>query len=277
VGITPIESDTILVPINNIHPNPDNPRTEAGDVTDLAASIRAFGRLLQPLLVSPMIQPDHYILQDGLRRWTAARLTLQVVPCQLYIPSATRSNVTQTIMIGLATSVHKKDLTHMEEAHAFARLRKEGMSLRAIAEMCSCSETKVSNAIALLSLGLNEQRRIDQGTLSVPRALEAVQNMRAKERAKKGRKPVAPVWEPEHWGIGHPLFKQASGLCNAREHSLRRRFGGACGHCWETSIRRDQMKVDAAAAASPEGVVFKSPEQTLFELARGNNDSNGKQ
>jgi hypothetical protein len=218
-----------------------------------------------------MNDPEHYILQDGYRRWVAARTFLDVLPCQIYIPSDTRSTALQTIVIGLATSVHKKDLTHMEEAYAFGRMRREGLTLRQIAGMCSCSETKVSNSIALLSLGLAEQKRIDQGTLSVPRALDAIQNMRAQQRKKSGKKPVAPVWEPEHWAPTHPLFRQASRLCDSREHSLRRRFGGACGHCWETVIRQDQMKVDAAAASSPEGVVFKSPEQTLFGMARSEN------
>jgi ParB family transcriptional regulator, chromosome partitioning protein len=267
---TPTQAE-LCIPVENIHPNPDNPRTEAGDVSDLAASIKALG-LLQPILVSPMPdRPDHYLLQDGWRRWTAARYVQSTVRAFLYHPTSDRSGVAQTVIIGLVTSLHGKTLSHMERAHGYGRLREQKMTMKQIAQTVGTSDTEVSNHLALLQLDLATQRRVENGTVSMPRALQAVREVRAKDRAKKGHGKVAPVWEPDHFSIQHFLARKANNLCNAREHSLRRRFGGACGQCWETVIREDQMKVDAARASGPEGLIFKSPEQDLFALGRQEN------
>ena len=69
-----------LIPIDKLDPNPDQPRTEIGDLTELTASIRERG-VLEPLLVKPTIM-GRWMIIAGERRWrsaTAAGLT--EVPC----------------------------------------------------------------------------------------------------------------------------------------------------------------------------------------------------
>lgn len=66
--------------------------------------------------------------------------------------------------------------------------------------------------------------------------------------ARKAGLDMVPVvfrdageWEPDHFTPGHQLAKKAKALCEAREHTLRRRVGKtACGQCWETVIRADE-------------------------------------
>ena len=63
--------------VEDLRPNPDNPRKRMDDVADLAASIRTQG-VKQPLLVTPTGQPDidgrtQYRVVIGHRRLAAAK------------------------------------------------------------------------------------------------------------------------------------------------------------------------------------------------------------
>src|SRR5258706_12768608 len=58
-----------LLPIDRLDPNPDQPRTEIGDLTELTASISEKG-VLEPLLVKPMM--GRWMIIAGERRWRAA-------------------------------------------------------------------------------------------------------------------------------------------------------------------------------------------------------------
>jgi len=60
-----------MIPITLIHPNPNNPRRELGDLRDLISSIKEHG-LLTPIAIKRCqckeIQGDHYCVLDGHRR-----------------------------------------------------------------------------------------------------------------------------------------------------------------------------------------------------------------
>jgi len=69
-----------LIPIDKLDPNPNQPRTEIGDLTELTASIREKG-VLEPLLVRPMLM-GRWMIIAGERRWRAATTAgLTEVPC----------------------------------------------------------------------------------------------------------------------------------------------------------------------------------------------------
>ena len=69
-----------MLPIDKLDPNPDQPRTEIGDLTELTSSIREKG-VLEPLLVKPMTA-GRWMIIAGERRWRAASAAgLQDVPC----------------------------------------------------------------------------------------------------------------------------------------------------------------------------------------------------
>jgi ParB family chromosome partitioning protein len=107
------------------------------------------------------------------------------------------------------------------------------------------SDGTVSRALSLLELSPSYQKAVASGSTSVERALEAVGRKRAIQRRTKGLKPANTEWEPDHFTSAHHLAKKARTMCDAREHTARRRYGKvACGHCWETVIRQDQNTVD---------------------------------
>jgi ParB family chromosome partitioning protein len=241
--------------LKNIHPNPNNPRVEAGDVTDLAASIKEVG-LQDPLLVIPapwlrdIDEPDEqFMIEDGYRRWVALHILTDRAECRIRIPVPGEDLVTKAIVTALTTSLHKAGLKPMERARAYGRLRDEGNLTHAkIAIIAGLGESAISASLMLLDLAPKEQARIDAGTLKVKDAVNVIKQYRAKQRQGSGKKPVEVGWEPEHFTKRHHLAKRAKVLCDARDHNNRRRLDGvACGQCFEDAIRQDQTTILQAA------------------------------
>src|SRR5688572_4809746 len=105
-----------IIPISQIEPNPDQPRTEIGDLTELTSSIKEKG-VLEPLLVKPFSNGTWMIIA-GERRWRAANLAgLREVPCiELDIDEKGIAE------IALIENMQRKDLTVWEEADGLAAL-----------------------------------------------------------------------------------------------------------------------------------------------------------
>jgi ParB family chromosome partitioning protein len=252
-----------MIPVAQIHPNPNNPRHEAGDVSDLARSIKVLvdqGRpaLEQPLLVTPSPQfgGDHFMILDGYRRWVAGRTVVRSLECSIRYLREDEDPVQSALFTGLITSIHKLDLTALEKADAFGRMRDEfGMSQTDIAKQLGVTQTTISRYLSLLELSDQSRGLVVSGKLSVDKAVDAVKSHRAKDRKKTGKKPVDIGWEPDAFNPSHPLARKAKTMCDAREHGTRRRFAGACHACWETVIRQDEAKatkVDFMTAGSPD-------------------------
>ena len=63
-----MREELTLIQLDHIHPHPDNPRKDLGDLTELADSIKKNG-LLQNLTVVPIDgEPDEYTAIIGHRR-----------------------------------------------------------------------------------------------------------------------------------------------------------------------------------------------------------------
>src|ERR671930_352977 len=70
-----------LITVEQLDPNPDQPRVEIGDLSELILSIRERG-VLEPLLVTPSTVKGRWMIVAGERRWRAARAAgLREVPC----------------------------------------------------------------------------------------------------------------------------------------------------------------------------------------------------
>jgi ParB family transcriptional regulator, chromosome partitioning protein len=240
----------IMVQKKNIHPNPDNPRYEAGDVTALSRSIDQ-EYLLSPLLVipAPEFGDGHYMIEDGFRRWVSITDPELEIPCTVREPKEKEDLSVRALITGLVTDVHKEHLTAMERAEAYGRLRDEnGMTQSSIARMLGLTDSTIGRYLSLLELSDKSKNAVRDGRLSVEKAVDAVQKHRAIRRKKQGKKPIDVGWEPDHFTDKHHLAKKARVMCDARNHSSRRRLGNiACGQCWEDAIRQDQTTVLQAA------------------------------
>jgi ParB family transcriptional regulator, chromosome partitioning protein len=106
-----------MIPVDQIRPNPDQPRKAIGDLRELTDSIREKG-VLEPLLVRFVPREDCYYIISGERRYHASRAAgLNEVPC-----IEKMADDAETLEIGLIENIQRKDLTPFEEADGLYRL-----------------------------------------------------------------------------------------------------------------------------------------------------------
>jgi ParB family chromosome partitioning protein len=131
------------IPIDQIKPNPNQPRQRIGDLTELIASIREKG-VLEPLLVRP--QGDGYQLIAGERRWRACKeLGISMVPC-------IEKDVDDREMLELALieNLQRKDLSAFEEAEGLQALADRfGYTHSQIAEVMGKSRSSITEVLSL--------------------------------------------------------------------------------------------------------------------------------
>jgi ParB family chromosome partitioning protein len=106
-----------MIRLDQIRPNPEQPRKALGDLGELTDSVRSKG-VLEPLLVRFVPSEGCFYIISGERRYHAARAAgLREVPCiEKTVDEA------ETLEIGLIENIQRKDLTPFEEADGLHRL-----------------------------------------------------------------------------------------------------------------------------------------------------------
>ena len=178
-----------LVPIEKIHPNPDQPRRsfDKDALEDLAASIKEKG-IIQPLIVRPAPGKDgEFEIVAGERRWRAAQMA------KLHqIPILVREfDDTEVLEIAIVENIQRADLNPVEEAAGYSQLmEKFGHTQEKLSEVLGKSRSYIANAVRLLSLPNEVQTYLRDGKLSAghARALITADNPAAlaREVIKKG-------------------------------------------------------------------------------------------
>ena len=135
-----------LIPIDKLDPNPDQPRTEIGDLTELTASISEKG-VLEPLLVKPNL--GRWMIIAGERRWRAATAAgLTELPC--IEMDVDESAVAE---IALIENMQRKDLTPWEEADGLRALcERFGYTHEDVARKVGKSRSTVTEALSIASI-----------------------------------------------------------------------------------------------------------------------------
>jgi ParB family chromosome partitioning protein len=136
-----------VIAIDQIVPNPEQPRVEFGDLSELTASVKEKG-VLEPLLVKPRGKGEWMIIA-GERRWRAATLAgLTELPCiEMDLDEQSIAE------IALIENLQRKDLTIWEEADALAALsQKFGYTQEDIAKKISKSRTTVTELLTVASI-----------------------------------------------------------------------------------------------------------------------------
>ena len=135
------------IAIESIYPNPEQPRTEFGDLTELTESIREKG-VLEPLLVKPT-DDGRFMIIAGERRWRSSKLAgLTEVPC--IEMDLDEQGVAE---IALIENLQRKDLNIWEEADGLAALAsKFGYTQEEIAKKISKSRSTVTELMTVAGL-----------------------------------------------------------------------------------------------------------------------------
>lgn len=137
------------VPLDRITPNPEQPRMTFDEqaLAELTASIREHG-VLQPVLVRPLGEPQHYQLVAGERRWRAARQAgLTEIPALIE-----QLDDETALEIGIIENLQREDLSPLEEAMIYERMTSEhGYSVRKLAQKLGKDKGYVENRLRLAS------------------------------------------------------------------------------------------------------------------------------
>lgn len=155
------------VPIEQLHPDPDQPRAEISEASlqSLAADIAVRGIEL------PIVVDDHFNIKDGERRWRAARIAgLVTVPC-LLAPFATLGG-TDWRLDQIADNHHREPLSPLDWARVLNELiDKHGIKVKDLPELLerrgiTMSRSYCSNLMRLGELPDWAQAHIRAGTLT---------------------------------------------------------------------------------------------------------------
>lgn len=150
------------LPVEQLHPHPQNPRKELGDLTELADSIREMG-IQQNLTVVPMKDDagneidDKYTVIIGHRRLAAAKEAgLSEVPCCI------RWNMepAEQLALMLCENMQRNQLNPQEEGLAFQQLKLDfGWSVDQISQRTGFSRTKVRSRLVIAELDKEKAKK----------------------------------------------------------------------------------------------------------------------
>lgn len=147
----PMPSGVMLVPIETVKPNPDQPRKIflREDLEELATSIRDKG-VLQPILVRSQPGGDGtWQIIAGERRWRASQIArLTDIPVIV-----NEMDDLAVFEVAIIENVQRADLNPLEEADAYRMLMERfGRTQDAVAGIVGKSRSHVANTLRLLQL-----------------------------------------------------------------------------------------------------------------------------
>ncbi|WP_331727901.1 ParB/RepB/Spo0J family partition protein [Streptomyces sp. NBC_01176] len=207
-------ADPTELPVHRISPNPDNPRTSLGDLSDLAGSLKDHGQK-QAITVMNRdayvkanpdregdLEPDTtHVVIDGSSRLAAAR-DAGLSAVKVMVSDDQGGTADELLESALVANIHRQDLEELDEARALERLLSIHGSQTALAKRLHRSQGWVSQRLALLNLTPELQARIGQEPIDLLRAvgnkpadqqqnvLEELKEQRARKEAEKEERKV---------------------------------------------------------------------------------------
>lgn len=173
-----------IVPIEKLHPNPDQPRRDfsPAEMEDLAASVREKG-VIMPLIVRR--NPGHrdeYQIVAGERRWRAAQMAgLHELPVLIR-----DFNDSEVIEVAIIENIQRANLNSVEEALGYRQLMDRfGHTQEKLAEVLGKSRSHIANLLRLLNLPEDVQKFVRDGSLSAGHARAIITADNPGELARK--------------------------------------------------------------------------------------------
>ena len=174
------------IPIEEIDTNPDQPRTNVGDLTELSRSVEAKG-ILEPLLVRPSAN-GRYVIIAGERRFRAAlEAGLTEVPC-----IERDASDAEMLELALIENLHRRDLHPFEEAEGYAALaKKSGYTQQKIADAVGKSRVSVTEAMSLLDIPEDLREECRRADIDARSVLLEIAKLRGREAMEEAIERVA--------------------------------------------------------------------------------------
>jgi ParB family transcriptional regulator, chromosome partitioning protein len=161
----PIKVGLIAV-AKNVRHRDVTPENDPG-LRELAESIKQVG-IIEPLILNHQ-GTGTYTVVAGHRRLAAAKIAgMDAVPARVYQYLTPR----QVLEIQISENIHRADLTPVEEADVYARMRDElGMAVEDIALRVGRSQAHVRRYLNLLSLPDDVLDKIDAGEIPISKGV----------------------------------------------------------------------------------------------------------
>lgn len=248
----------LVVPIERIEPNPDQPRRDftPEQLEDLSNSIREKG-VIQPLIVRKKAD-DRYEIVAGERRWRASQMA------QLHeLPIIVRDyDDTEVLEIAIIENIQRADLNPVEEAMGYRQLmQKFGHTQEKVSEALGKSRSHIANLMRLLNLPDDVQVMLREGQLSAGHARALVTTDNASELARKVVKDGLSVRQTEK------LVKKTSSLVEQNKKSRPKTHKDADTVALEGDLSANLgMKVSVDHVSGGENGKITITYQTLDEL-----------
>jgi ParB family chromosome partitioning protein len=184
------------VPIDQIDPNPFQPRTDfdAAELESLAESIRVQG-VLQPILVrAHPTAPERYQVIAGERRFRAAmQAGLNEIPA-----IQKEMDDSDAAVVALVENLQRQDLNAIEEAEGYQRLLVDfGLTHESLGFAVSKSRAHIGNVVRLLRLPEPVLRDVRSGALSSAHARALINAPNPEALAEQIRKRGMSVRQTE--------------------------------------------------------------------------------
>lgn len=155
------------LPISDVKPSPNNPRKTfvQEELEELASSIKSQG-LLQPITVRP--SGEGYEVVCGERRYRACKLNeMETIPC--IVREMTDDEALDAM---ICENLNRKDVEPIEEAFAFAQLKKRGDTAEDIAIRFGKSVRFVNDRIHLNDLIPQLMLKVKDGIIPIGGAMQ---------------------------------------------------------------------------------------------------------
>jgi ParB family chromosome partitioning protein len=165
-----------LVPIEDIVANPNQPRQNLGDLTELVASVKEKG-ILEPILVRPV--GGGFQIIAGERRYRAAiEAGLVEVPCIVR-----DSSDAETMEIALVENLQRKDLSAFEEADGLRTLAESyGYTHETMAERLGKSRTSITETLSLAAMPEDVRERCRRADIHAKSLLLQIVRQQTEEK-----------------------------------------------------------------------------------------------
>ena len=198
-----------VVPIELVHPNPDQPRRRFNqeDLDDLARSIAEKG-VIQPLIVRrhPSLE-NAYEIVAGERRWRASQMAkLHEVP--ILIREFTD---TEVLEVAIIENIQRSNLNPIEEAVGFQQLmEKFDRTQEQMATALGKSRSYIANNLRLLTLPEDVRNLLVDGRLSAGHARALITTPNPSELARQVVAKGLSVRETERLAKKGPALETKS-------------------------------------------------------------------
>lgn len=271
-------NNIVNVAVENIQPSSFNPRKHFGEteIHELSYSIKAQG-ILQPVTLRPTSEQGKYEIVCGERRYKAA-----VIAELKEIPAIIRElSDTQAKEIAITENLQRKDVTPMEEAHAYkeliesqqydivalaARFGKSETYIHSrlkftvlipeIAELLETDVITVSVATEICKYEADIQKEVYDQHLANENGYNCWRGLKATEVAKRIKDNYTTALHQ------YKFDKSSCSICQYNTNTMRLFVDSAdCGNCMNKTCLRDKNKAYVVGKAV--GIIQQQPEVQL--------------